>query len=1286
MKGSGIKLFHTYSVEGLGTGIAINQSTGEVYVGDAKKNAVHELNSKGESLGSFGISTRERPRVSKHWVAVAVDSNGNVWVSSHLAGEVEEFSANGKPIKKILVEENENYPSGIAVANGRVYVDTYNELHNNGWLYKYTYAGTNAYQYILQISGDLHFNLAVEPNHDFIYAFGGKSVHESLLTEETKSEEESNCGFAARCDGIPVAEFGSEKLTGALDLAADPASHYLYVVDNGAGEVEKWTAPNPEYKAPPPPVTGTNAVTTIDYNVPVSGSSAPHNMSTSEVVKWGQKSEEAPVEATAIFPPDSPQGWPASSYTRASVYYLDEAGRLVNTANPSTGTYGSISTTEYNEYNDVTRTLSPDNRATALEAGTKSEEVASLLSTFNTYKTKCSKESEFNEEREAAEPGTRLCATEGPAHAVKYMAGKEQKEAPYARHHVRYFYDEKVPSEGPNKESFANQAFALMTESKSLTEIVNSKGGVEEEVEPRTTVTSYSGQNNLGWKLRAPTSVTAAAESEGAKVTHTTLYNENGQVTETRGPEGSGGESAHDSKIVYYGQEENKEYKECGNHPEWAGLVCETLTAKQPPEVTGVPKLPETTTTYSIWNEPEEIKETFPKTATFAEKTRTTKDKYDAAGRMESSEETSTATTETSDKALPKVTEVYNATMGVLEKQSTTAGETTKTITNVYNTLGQLESYTDADGNVAKFKYGGTENDRLPEEMSDGSNQGKSNQKYTYGTTTKQLTQLVDSAAGTFTASYDTEGKLSSEVYPNGMCANYTHNSMGEATGIEYVKSATCSEKSAGVWFSETKVASVRGETMSRTSTLASENYNYDTLGRLTEVQEIPASEFCKTRSYAYDEESNRTKLTAYGPNSKKECTNTEGGTEEKHSYDEANRLTDSGITYDPLGNITKLPAADAEGHALESTFYVDNAIATQTQNGVTNNYYMDPAGRTRETVTGSKKAITHYDGSGGAVAWTGEGLGETEKWTRNIPGIDGALTAVQKGEGKTGETAILQLHDLQGDVVATIKDKTGETKLESTYNSTEFGVPNGGKEPPKFAWLGAGDVESSLSSGVITEGATSYVPQTGMPLQSEQVAPPGLPDGSGGTPAGFIASPWNMQGAERVGAEAPGREAGREEEAAIAACEANPAACGEDPEGVGLAGQKELERGATTLREAAERAKNYPALLEYIPLVPGLPAKLAKAGGESYGMYIIKMAQTVEGCAIQAAVDFLGLGMCYVHLNVYTLNLRFITLEYPLSVSAEPCGPIFGTKRQYYECLPSGHRYQKSKSLYKVT
>jgi streptogramin lyase len=1113
-----------------------------------------------------------------------------------------------------------------------------------------------------------------------------------------------------------------------------------------------------EAKAPEPGIT-------LNYNVPVKGTGAPYNMSESEVAKWGQS--DVPVEATAITAPDEPQSWPASSYKRAAVHYLDERGREVNVAAPSTATYGSISTTEYNEFNDVIRTLSPNNRATALAAGASSVEKSKLLDTQNTYNGEGKKESEVEE------AGTLLLDTVGPQHQIKYKDGSELKES-LARDHKVFAYDQGAPG---------GETYHLLTEESDLAQLAN-----KEEREVRTTKTSYSGQSNLGWKLRSPTSVTV--DPEGLKLTTTTEYNPTtGQITEVRGagadktlsysakfgetgteagklknpwgtvvnsegklwvvdtannrvekfgPEGayistfgtvgsgtgqfkepqgialdaaghiwvadtgnnriqefsstgtymatvgslgtesgkfkapsdlafdskgnmwvtdtgnsriekfdkeakyasefgslgsepgklkepkgiavdsgehvwvadtgnnriqefstagsllkrfgtpgagegqlntpidlridsagniwtvdslnsraesfsptgayitqigwkgteagqlteprglafdatgkvwitdssnnrleqwSKGANAHDSKTIYYSTAANAEYPSCGSHPEWANLVCETLPAKQP-ELMGLPKLPVTTYTYNIWNEAETTTETFGAT------TRTKKETYDAAGRRSSSE-----TTASTGTALPKVNFTYNSEMGVLEKQ-TTEGEG-KVLTSEFNRLGQTIKYTDSDGNIAKYKYAGPENDFMIEEVSDSSNGATSKQTYSYDETTKRRTKLIDSSAGSFTASYDAEGKVMSVVYPYSMCANYTYNSVGESTSVQYLKTSNCSESEPGIWYSNTRVPSVRGELLSQSSTLASENYAYDAAGRLSEAQETPAGEGCMVRTYAYDEEANRASSSSRTPGVGGACQ-TEGGTVEAHNYDEANRLADGGMAYDALGNVTKLPAADAEGHELTSTFYVDNAVASQTQSGVTNEYKLDPEGRTRETTTGSSKTISHYDGMGGAVAWSES----PEQWTRNVPGIDGALMATQTN----GETPVLQLHDLQGNVAATIGDKAGETKLLSSYNSTEFGVPNAGKAPPKFAWLGAVGVESSLPSGVITSGSTSYVPQTGRALQSEAVEPPGLPGGSGGG-AAYTAQeePWNMQGAAAAGAEAPGLEAARE-------------------------------------------------------------------------------------------------------------------------------------------------------------
>jgi hypothetical protein len=295
----------------------------------------------------------------------------------------------------------------------------------------------------------------------------------------------------------------------------------------------------------------------------------------------------------------------------------------------------------------------------------------------------------------------------------------------------------------------------------------------------------------------------------------------------------------------------------------------------------------------------------------------------------------------------------------------------------------------------------------------------------------------------------------------------------------------------------------------------------------------------------------------------------------------------------------------------------------------------MDPEGRVRETITGAKKTIAHYDGSGEAVAWTCEGAEKSEtcestaKWTRNIPGIDGALTAIQNGIGTVGETPILQLHDLQGNIVATIKDKTGETKLESTYNSTEFGVPNGGKEPPKFAWLGAGGLEKSLASGVITEGATSYVPQTGRPLQNEAVVPPGCPNGSGGQAAAFVASPWNLQGAERVGAEAPGREAGRELEVAVAAARASA----QDPEGL-MTGKEALQLA----HELDNEADNIGAYLNKGTCGNTINPTACALELETWEQGDKKLAHALEGCYFQVHTP----GWLHGHFYTKTCLVHF--------------------------------------------
>ncbi len=208
---------------------------------------------------------------------------------------------------------------------------------------------------------------------------------------------------------------------------------------------------------------------------------------------------------------------------------------------------------------------------------------------------------------------------------------------------------------------------------------------------------------------------------------------------------------------------------------------------------------------------------------------------------------------------------------------------------------------------------------------------------------------------------------------------------------------------------------------------------------------------------------------------------------------------------------------------------YVDSQVLKQSQNGQTNTYYIDPAGRVRKTVgEGSTNLTTidHYDGGGEALSWKDEGSG---KYTRLIPGIDGTLSATQTN----GEAPVLQLHDLQGDVIATAAVGETETKLLSTYNSTEFGVPVNGAPPTKYSWLGATGASSELSSGTLISGTVAYQPQLGRALQTQAVIPPGMAvDGAAGVAFKTQVSAWEAASANE-GAKRHAEEGAAEERAA---------------------------------------------------------------------------------------------------------------------------------------------------------
>ena len=261
----------------------------------------------------------------------------------------------------------------------------------------------------------------------------------------------------------------------------------------------------------------------VEYNVPFSGTGLP-SMSKEAVEKWGEK--DNPVEATAVFPPDEPEGWPAGDYRRASVSYFDSTGRLVNVVAPKE----AVSTTQYESYGNPEWTLTPGNRQRAVEAGEPAK-TAELLKTKDTY------------ESEGTELKTRL----GPQHEVKLANGTVTQ----ARAQTTYYYEEGAPSEGG--------PYRLVTKTTEGALLENG-----EEKDQRTVKTSYSGQSNLGWELHKPTSVTVEPES-GKTLTRTTLYSpETGDVTEAKSPAGASGITPSPAYSLQFGTKgsENGQLKE----------------------------------------------------------------------------------------------------------------------------------------------------------------------------------------------------------------------------------------------------------------------------------------------------------------------------------------------------------------------------------------------------------------------------------------------------------------------------------------------------------------------------------------------------------------------------------------------------------------------------------------------------------------------------------------------------------------------------------------------------
>ena len=428
---------------------------------------------------------------------------------------------------------------------------------------------------------------------------------------------------------------------------------------------------------------------------------------------------------------------------------------------------------------------------------------------------------------------------------------------------------------------------------------------------------------------------------------------------------------------------------------------------------------------------------------------------------------------------VPTVSYGYSSTTGRPTTVSTTTDTTTiATTTTAYDNIGRITSYTDADNTTSTTTY-----DKLNRPVM--TNDGKGTQTNTYDSTSGLQTSLSDSHAGTFTASHDADGRIVSKTYPNGMKADTTYDPAGAPIALKYTKTSNCSSNC--VWIDEQVSESVHGQWRTHSWELSSQEYTYDKAGRLTkvvdDVQSPAAVEGCTIRSYSFDANSNRTAMNSKAPAGNGDCQPGAAGTSKTYTYDDADRLTGTGVTYDAFGRMTALPAQQSGGGVLTYTYYANDQVRTITQDGVSKTYALDPMGRQRQSVAAGGTTYTetlHYEDGSDSPSWTrvANAQGVETSWERNIVGIDGGLAAIRTHNAQ-GDTTVLQLTNLHGDIVATASTDPNVTALTARFESDEFGNPRQ-QSGRRYGWLGGKQRRAELASGVVQMGVRSYVPALG--------------------------------------------------------------------------------------------------------------------------------------------------------------------------------------------------------------
>jgi RHS repeat-associated protein len=811
----------------------------------------------------------------------------------------------------------------------------------------------------------------------------------------------------------------------------------------------------------------------VVYQVPLTrAAGGPNDMNAAAITTWGQT--DLPTDATAIFgPEDDPTVVQAGTttpgadgYRAATVHYLNASAQEVNTASPHpAGVAGaSIDTMQYDKFGNTIWTLQATNRLLALG---QLPNAATMLAELNLSSlTTAARSQALATINKYSVDGLDLLETTGPSVKLVLDAALADPDGGgplpalpsgstvVGRSHTVNVYDENKPG---------GAAYHLVTTSTQGAAVAGYP-----DADTRTTTTGYSAASGgtSGWVLKKPTRITADAGPGGVQAVSNIVYNDQGRTTSSWGID-SNGSDARTSVSIYYTAGTNTVDAACGNKPEWAGQPCVTkkagpATGHDPARMTT--NLPERrVTSYTRWGDVATVTEAVPGTAA----SRTTTTHYDNAGRVDS-----VAITSTGDGAtqLPATTTEYSPTTG--QVTATHAGSAT--VGKEYDLLGRLYRYTDADGGVTTNEF-----DRYgkPAKVTDPT--GWATFAYDRAAEPRGLlTSVTDSIAGTFRADYSADGQLTTLHYPNGMTRVDTLNANLEPTARVYQR-----DSDSTVIYSESLVDNSAGELINHTFTGGSRTYTYDRLGRLTAAADTNGTSGCTTRTYAYDNRTNRLARSSFNPATGGACQTTSAATSETHTYDTADRITDTGYTYDAFGRVTTVPGG------LTNAYHANDLVASQQLGTSRQTWNLDPNYRIRAFTTDSliggnwsnaTSKLNHYGDDSDEIRWIIEDttLGSL---TRMVSGPDGDLVATTSATGNIA----YQITNLHGDVVTTVDT----TLIPSTYQRfDEFGNAAPGQADTRYGWLGGKQRSAEALGDVILMGVRLYLPTTGRFLQTDPV------------------------------------------------------------------------------------------------------------------------------------------------------------------------------------------------------